>query len=58
MDIADLSCMQDACHMNFVIDLAHLSVSATPEVLGWIPHGDSELFFLSHARDKTKNIFF
>ena len=23
MDIADPSSMQDACHMNFVIDLAH-----------------------------------
>ena len=22
-----------------------------------IPHGDSEFFSLSHARDKTKNIF-
>ena len=22
----DLSCMQDACHMNFVIDLAHREV--------------------------------
>ena len=27
MYIADLSSMQDACHMNFVIDLAHRGVS-------------------------------
>ena len=26
MYIADLSSMQDACHMNFVIDLAHRGV--------------------------------
>ena len=27
MGIADPSSMQDACHMNFVIDLAHRRVS-------------------------------
>ena len=27
MDIADPSSLQDTCHMNFVIDLAHHSVS-------------------------------
>ena len=27
IDIADPSGMQDACHMNFVIDLAHRRVS-------------------------------
>ena len=27
IDIADPSSMQDACHMNFVIDLAHRGVS-------------------------------
>ena len=26
IDIADPSSMQDACHMNFVIDLAHRGV--------------------------------
>ena len=57
MDIADLSCMQDACHMNFVIDLAHLSVSAAPEVLGWIPHGDSELFFCPTLVTRRKTSF-
>ena len=28
-----------------------------PKVWGSIPHGDSEFFSFSHARDKTKNIF-
>ena len=28
-----------------------------PKVRGSIPHGDSEFFSFSHARDKTKNIF-
>ena len=27
IDIADPSTMQDTCHMNFVIDLAHCRVS-------------------------------
>ena len=27
IDIADPSSLQDTCHMNFVIDLAHHSVS-------------------------------
>ena len=27
IDIVDPSSMQDACHMNFVIDLAHRGVS-------------------------------
>ena len=27
IDIADPNSMQDACHINFVIDLAHLGVS-------------------------------
>ena len=49
--------------MNFVIDLAHrgvsvaqwLSISAwNPKIQGLIPHGDSEFFSLSHARDKRK----
>ena len=52
-----------ACPMNFVIDLAHRVVSVAqwqsiwrwnPKVWGAIPHGDSEYFSLSHARDKTK----
>ena len=66
IDIADPSSMQDACHMNFVIDLAHRGVS----VAEWLEHRSAEseglrfdsswglrIFSLSHARDKTKNIF-
>ena len=58
--------MQDACHMNFVIDLARRGVS----VAQWLEHRSAEcedlrfnsswglrIFSLSHARDKTKNIF-
>ena len=29
IDVADPSSMQDACHMNFVIELAHRGVSVT-----------------------------
>ena len=60
-DIA--SGIQDACHMNFVIDLAHRGVS----VAQWLEHRNAEskglrfdtswglrIFSLSHARDKTK----
>ena len=32
IDIADPNSMQDACHINFVIDLAHLGVSVAPVV--------------------------
>ena len=52
--------------MNFVIDLAHRGVS----VAQWLEHRSAEcedlrfnsswglrIFSLSHARDKTKNIF-
>ena len=54
--------MQDVCHMNFVIDLAHRGVSLAqwesigarnPKVRGSVPHGDSE-FSQSHAHYKTK----
>ena len=34
IDIADPNSMQDACHINFVIDLAHLGVS----VAQWLEH--------------------
>ena len=34
IDIADPNSMQDACHINFVIDLAHLGVS----VAQWSGH--------------------
>ena len=64
-DIADRHCcsLQDVCHMNFVIDLAHRGVS----VAQWLEHRSAEsegcrldsswrlrIFSLSHARDKTK----
>ena len=66
IDIADPSSMQDACHKNFLIDLAHRRVSVAhwknigarnPKVWGSIPHEASEFFSLSHARDKIKNVF-
>ena len=65
-DIADPGSMQDMCHMNFVIDLAHRGVSVAqwqcigarnPKVWGSIPHG-LRIFSLSHARDKTKKTSF
>ena len=37
IDIADPSSMQDACHMNFVIDLAHLRVCGLV-----VEHGNAE----------------
>ena len=42
--------------MNFVIDLAHRGVS----VAQWLEHrsAESEIFSLSHARDKTKKTYF
>ena len=62
---ADPSSMQDACHMNFVIDLAHRSLcgsmvehrSVESEGLGFDSLWGLRIFSLSHARDKTKNIF-
>ena len=54
IDIADSGSMQDVCHMNFVIDLAHRRVS----VAQWLEHrsakSESLRLYLSHARDKTK----
>ena len=58
--------MQDACHINFVIDLAHRGVS----VAQWLEHRSAEyedlrfnsswglrIFSLSRARNKTKTSF-
>ena len=58
--------MLDACHINFVIDLAHRGVS----VGQWLEHRSAEcedlrfdsswglrIFSLSHARGKTKTSF-
>ena len=63
IDIADPSCMQEACHMNFVIDLAHCEVS----MFQWLQHLGAKSqglrfnstwglksFSLSHARDEMK----
>ena len=65
IDIADPSSMQDACHRNFVIDLAHRSLcgsmvehrSVESEGLRFDSLWGLRIFSLSHARDKTKNIF-
>ena len=64
-DIADLSSLLDACHIDFVIDLAHRSCccsvvehrSTKSEDLMFDSSLELRLFSLSHARDKTKNIF-
>ena len=63
IDIADPSSMQEACHMNFVIDLAHCGVS----MFQWLEHLGAKSqglrfnstwglksFSLSHARDEMK----
>ena len=39
INIADPSSMQDACHMNFVIDLTHHGVSVAP----WLEHQSAEI---------------
>ena len=62
IDIADLSSMRDTCQMNFVIDLGHRRVSvarrsAKSEGLRYDSSWGLRIFSLSHARDKTKNIF-
>ena len=43
IDIPDPSSIQDACHMNFVIDLAHRGL---------------RIYSFSRARDKTKKTSF
>ena len=66
IDIADPSSMQDACHMNFVIDLAHRSLcgsvvehrSVESEGLRFDSLWGLRIFSLSHARDKTKKSSF
>ena len=66
-DIADPSGIQDACHMNVVIDLAHRGVyvaqwleywSAESEGLRFVFSWGLRIFSLSHVRDKTKNKLF
>ena len=52
IDLADPSSMQNACYMNFIIDLAHCRVS----VAQWFDSSwGLRIFSLSHARDMTKN---
>ena len=48
-DIAGSSCMQDACHMNFVIDRCSSRASEYLEL-------STQNLCLSHASDKTENI--
>ena len=65
IDIANPSSMQGACHLNFVIDLAHRTLcgsiieywSAESEGLRFDSSWGLRIFSLSHARDKTKKIF-
>ena len=49
IDIANPNSMQDACHMNLVIDPAHRRVCGLV-----VEHRSAE----AEGRDKTKNIFF
>ena len=64
-NIADLSSLLDACHIDFVIDLTHRSCccsvvehrSTKSEDLMFDSSLELRIFSLSHARDKTKNIF-
>ena len=61
--------MQDACHMNLLIDLAHCGVcglvvehrSVESEGLRFlmgIPHGDSEFFLCPMLVKRQKTSFF
>ena len=54
--IADPSSMQDACDINFVIDLAHRGVSVA-QWLEPIPHGHSEFFLYSTLVTRRKTSF-
>ena len=64
IDIADPCSMLEACHMNFVIDLAHHRVSVAQwyrngaqnlKVWGSIPHG--YFFFFPHSWQDKKTSF-
>ena len=63
--IVRMHSMQDACHMNFVIDLVHRRVcfsvvehrSAESKGLRFVSSWRLRIFSISHARDKTANIF-
>ena len=65
IEISDPGSVEDACHMNFVIDLAHRKVSVVqclsirarnPTVWGSIPHGDSEFFFVPRSWQDEKHL--
>ena len=65
-DIADTSSMQDACHINFVIDLAHRGISVahwlehrsaeSPKVRDSIPHRNSEFFLCPTLVTRRKHL--
>ena len=63
--IVRMHSMQDARHMNFVIDLVHRRVcfsvvehrSAESKGLRFVSSWRLRIFSISHARDKTGNIF-
>ena len=63
--IVRMHSMQDARHMNFVIDLVHREVcfsvvehrSAESKGLRFVTSWRLRIFSISHARDKTANIF-
>ena len=61
IDIADPSSMQDACHKNFVIVLAHRSGRALERKSEGLRSDFSwglRIFSLFHTRDKTKKHLF
>ena len=64
IDVVHPSSMQDACHMNFIIDLAHgrVSVAQWQSIEAQGLRFDSSwrlrVFSSSYARDQTKNVFF
>ena len=58
IDFADPRSMQDACHINFVMDLALRRVCGSVVELGALRFVSSwGIFSFSHAREKTENIF-
>ena len=67
IDISDPSSMQDTCHMNFVIGLAHRGVSVAqwqnigvrnPKVRGSIPRGTQNFSLIPRSRKDEKNFLY
>ena len=56
IDVADPSSLQDACHMNFAIDLAHC-ILCSSVVEHRIPHQDSEIFLCPMHVTRRKTSF-